>query len=199
MTHLLRLMTNDSPRLLLSIALLSAAIISFQLALIQIISNVQWHHFAYMVISMALLGFGAAGTLLAISRDKLVNNAEALLPGLMICTGIAMSLVTDISQMPFLRFDSYLLFAEYTHIGRLIFTYLLYFIPFFLGALVIGIVFVKHVDRIGKIYFSNLMGSGAGSIVAVLFIWLFVPSQIPACIAILPVIGALIVLPKNKR
>src|SRR5688500_15341919 len=115
-------MTHNSRWLLLSIALLSASIISFQLVLIQIISNVQWHHFAYMVISIALLGFGAAGSLLAILREKLVNRAGILLPVLMIATGIAMSLVTELSQKPFLRFDSYLLFAEYEHIGRLLFT-----------------------------------------------------------------------------
>ncbi|HKH62128.1 MAG TPA: hypothetical protein VKA49_14905 [Flavitalea sp.] len=192
-------MTPDSRKLLLSIALLSAAIISFQLALIQIISNVQWYHFAYMVISMALLGFGAAGTVLAIFREKLVNNTQTLLPVLMIGTGISMALVTDICQAPFVRFDSYLLFAEYAHIGRLVFTYLLYFVPFFIGALAIGLVFVRHVDEIGKVYFSNLVGSGIGSFVAVLLIWLFLPKEIPACIAILPIIGALMILPKNKR
>ena len=152
-----------------------------------------------MVISMALLGFGAAGTVLAIFREKLVSKTETLFPVLMIGTGISMALVTDISQAPFLRFDSYLLFAEYAHIGRLVFTYLLYFVPFFIGALVIGLVFVKHVDEIGKVYFSNLLGSGIGSLVAVLLIWLFLPKEIPACIAILPVIGALMILPKNKR
>ena len=190
-----RLTTSDS----LSIAFLSAAIISFQLALIQIISNVQWHHFAYMVISMALLGFGAAGTVLAILREKIVRNSDALLPFLMISTSIAMSLVVDFSQMPFLRFDSYLLFAEYAHIGRLVFTYLLFFIPFFLGALVIGVVFVIHVDEISKVYFSNLLGSGIGSVLAVMLIWFLLPNQIPACVAILPVLAALLIMPKKKR
>ena len=193
------LMTHNSRWLLLSIALVSASVISFQLVLIQIISNVQWHHFAYMVISMALLGFGAAGSLLAILREKLVSSSGVVLPVLMIATGIAMSLVTDFSQKPFVRFDSYLLFAEYAHIGRLVFTYLLYFIPFFSGALVIGIVFVKHVDEIGKIYFSNLVGSGVGSLIAVILIWFFLPNVLPACIAILPMAGALMILPKRNR
>src|ERR1035437_7162211 len=113
-------------KLLFSIAFLSAAIIAF--------------HLAYMVISLALLGFGAAGTVLAIFKENLINRTDALLPFLMISTGIVMSLVTDVSQMPFIRFDSYLLFAEYSHIGKLLLTYLLFFIPFFLGALAIGLV-----------------------------------------------------------
>ena len=59
-------------RLYLSVGFLSAAIIAFQLALMQILSIVQWYHFAYMVISVALLGCGEAGTVLAIFRERLI-------------------------------------------------------------------------------------------------------------------------------
>ena len=186
-------------KLLLPIAFLSAAIIAFQVALIQILSIVQWYHFAYMVISIALLGFGAAGSMLAIFQKRLVRQTEILLPFLMAGTAIAMALVTDISQMPFIRFDSYLLFAEYSHLGRLLLTYLLFFIPFFLGALAIGLVFVKYVGDIGKIYFANLLGSGAGGVVALVLIGFFFPNQLPAFIAILPVLAGLIIVPKTKR
>src|SRR6186713_3119229 len=83
-----------------SIAFLSAAIIAFQLALIQILSISQWYHFAYMVISTALLGFGAAGSLLAIFQKYLTRRTEFLLPFLMTSTAITMSLVTDVAQKP---------------------------------------------------------------------------------------------------
>src|SRR5688572_3927775 len=186
-------------KLLFSIGFLSAAIIAFQLALMQILSIVQWYHFAYMIISVALLGFGAAGTVLAIFRQKLIVHTEALLPILMISTGITMALVTDVSQMSFLRFDSYLLFVEYSHIGRLLLTYLLFFIPFFFGALAIGLIFVKYVDEIGKIYFANLFGSGAGGVLALLLIWVLFPKQLPAFISMLPVLAGLMIFPKKKK
>ncbi len=183
----------------ISIGLLSAAIIAFQLALIQILSIVQWYHFAYMVISVALLGFGAAGSVMAIFRQFLRRHTEKLLPILMTASGIAMAMVTDISQMTFIRFDSYLLFAEYTHIGRLLLTYLLFFIPFFLGALAIGMAFVKYVDEIGKIYFANLLGSGAGGMVILFLTWYFFPAQLPAFVAFLPLMAALLIVPKKNR
>ncbi len=44
-------------RLYTAIGLLSASMIAFQLALMQILSISQWNHFAYMVISVALLSF----------------------------------------------------------------------------------------------------------------------------------------------
>lgn len=151
-----------------------------------------------MVISVALLGFGAAGSLLAVLRKSMVSHTILLTPILMILTGMAMSVVTDVSQMAVIRFDSYLLFSEYTHIGKLFITYLSFFVPFFLGALAIGLVFVKYVDDIGKIYFANLLGSGAGGVTALLLIWFFFPNQLPALIAILPVLAGLLIIPKAK-
>ena len=110
------------------------------------------------MVSFCLYGYfdGAAWDLvrqdlyLQFFKNTCTNRTELLLPFLMTGTGITMSLVTDVSQMPFIRFDSYLLFAEYAHIGKLLLTYLLFFIPFFLGALAIGLVFVKMLMKSGK-------------------------------------------------
>jgi spermidine synthase len=191
--------THPTPhKLLFSIGFLSAAIIAFQLALIQILSIIQWHHFAYMVISMAMLGFGAAGTTLALARQKLVRHSNHFIPLLMMATGIAMALVTGMSQWPFVRFDSYLLFTGFSQIGKLLATYLLFFVPFFLGALAIGIIFVQHVHDIGKIYFADLLGSGAGGVMAVAIIWLVIPARLPSVISILPVLAGVLILPNKK-
>jgi hypothetical protein len=185
-------------KIFFSIGILSAAIIAFQLALMQILSIVQWYHFAYMVISVALLGFGAAGTLLSLFRHQLLKHIEMLLPFLMITTGIMMAFVIDVSQLSFIRFDSYLLFAEYNHIGRLFITYLLFFIPFFSGALAIGLIFINYAEDIGRIYFANLLGSGAGALLALLLLLFFYSRQLPAFISILPVLAGVMMIPKRN-
>jgi len=61
-------------RLAISIGLLSCSIVAFQVALMQILSGCQWNHFAYMVISVAMLGFGASGTALAFLKKYLVQK-----------------------------------------------------------------------------------------------------------------------------
>ncbi|HTF66246.1 MAG TPA: hypothetical protein VK638_26530, partial [Edaphobacter sp.] len=48
-----------------ALLLVSASVLSYQVILVRAFSIGQWHHFSYMVISIALLGFGASGTLLA--------------------------------------------------------------------------------------------------------------------------------------
>jgi len=191
---------NDSlTRISVSVSLLSVSIIAFQLSLIQILSIVQWYHFAYMVISVALLGFGAAGTFLSLAKNILIKKTELLLPSLMILSGLAMAISVNVAQAESIRFDSYLLFADYSHLWKLLVTYLLFFIPFFLGALAIGIIFVKHIDNIGKLYFANMLGSGIGGVAAVFLIWIFFPEKLPAVIAGIALIAGLIIISKEQR
>lgn len=37
----------------------------------RLFSIIQWHHFAYLIISIALLGYGVAGALVAIGQDAM--------------------------------------------------------------------------------------------------------------------------------
>ncbi|WP_150744739.1 hypothetical protein, partial [Pseudomonas fluorescens] len=56
---------------LLALALLSASALGYEVLLLRLLSIIQWHHFAYMMISVALLGYGAAGTAVALARPVL--------------------------------------------------------------------------------------------------------------------------------
>lgn len=191
--------TGIQYRTQITVILLSAAIIAYQLVLMQILSYVQWYHFAYMVISIALLGFGAAGTVLSLFRNKLMTKFDTLVPLLIISSGLLMSVVTQVSQLRFARFDTYLFFSDRSQILNLLFTFLLFFLPFFTGALSIGMFFVKHSKNIGKIYFSNLAGSGIGGIAAIFLVWKFLPGVLPAVVSILPVISGLILISKRTK
>lgn len=185
-------------RLYISLTLLSAAIIAYQLVLMQILSITQWYHFAYMVISVALLGFGAAGSALAIFRGRLMEKYDQYLPALILLSGFSMSLVVVVSQSGLIRFDSYLVFAEGKHIGKLIITYLLFLLPFFFGSLAIGMIFTREVKQIGRIYFSNLAGSGFGGVLVLGLFVVFMPSTLPAVIGIITTIAGILILRRKQ-
>lgn len=53
---------------LLPVGLISAATLAHEVLLMRLFSIIQWHQFAYMIISIALLGFGASGTFVALAR-----------------------------------------------------------------------------------------------------------------------------------
>lgn len=173
--------------------------IAFQLSLMQYLSIVQWYHFAYMVIAIALLGFGAAGTFLALFRNSLIQRIKVLLPLFITLSGIFMPLSLWLSGQPLFRFDTYLLFVEQKEIWRLLLFELLFFLPFFFCALAIGMVFIKYADRIGKLYFSNLVGSGLGGILIIALFWMASPSLIPFFIGLLTLLASFIILSPQKR
>lgn len=186
-------------RLMTAMFLLSVALIAYQLAVIQLLSYVQWYHYANMVISIALLGFGAAGTTLSLNRERLLKHSETLLPLLMIFCGFTMVLAVEMSHSSFARFDSYLLFTDRFQWVKLLVNSLLYFIPFFIGALALGIVFIKYVQDIGRLYFANLAGSGIGAVLSAVLAWYFLPASLSLIVGTLPLITAFILIKSSRH
>lgn len=183
-------------RLIVAIGLVSGAIVAFQLSLMQILSIVQWHHFATMIIALALLGFGASGTCIALLRERLVKIYTYMMPICLLACGVAMALAVETAQSPFIRFDSLLLFVEPRSFWRLALTCLIYLVPFFLGALAIGLAFTRHVPVIGQLYCANLIGSGLGGVLAIILMWWFPPESIPGLIAVFPILAGIIMCGK---
>lgn len=194
-----RIYSYDTIRLGLSISIISAAIVAYEIQLMHFFTIVQWHHFAYMVISIALLGFGASGTLLSLFRNEMLKRADWLLPFFMISSGLMMSISVRVSRMDFLLFDSYLLFVDHSQFSRLLGTYLLFFLPFLMGSLALGLVFVKKVAQIGTFYFSDMLGSGIGGILAIFLLWHLEPIDLPWVIALMPLLAGLLLIKKKER
>ena len=63
-------------RLLAAVLLVSTAAIAYEILLMRMLSIVHWHHFAWMVISLALLGYGASGSAIALGRRWLEPRFE---------------------------------------------------------------------------------------------------------------------------
>lgn len=184
-------------KLIIAVSILSAAIVTYEIQLMHFFTIVQWHHFASMVISIALLGFGASGTVISIFRKWMLKRVDFLLPFLMISSGLLMTIVIRASRSDFILFDSYTLFVDRAQFSRLLWTYFLFFLPFFFGALAIGLIFVKKVAKIGTFYFSDLLGSGVGGGLAIFLFWQFSPEEIPSIIAVLPILAGILIISKK--
>lgn len=190
---------NRTLRLTLSVALLSVSIVAYEIQLMHFFTIVQWHHYASMIISVALLGFGASGTLLSLFRKQMIEKADALLPAFMITSGLLMSFGVRLSRMEFLLFDSYLLFVDPTQFLRLMGTCVLFFLSFLTGSLALGLIFVKRVSQIGVFYFADMTGSGFGGLLAIYLLWQFEPADLPWMIALMPVVSGLMIIRKKAR
>ena len=81
---------TPAPRDLVAVAVVSAAILALEVALMRALSIFRWHHFAYLVISLALLGFGASGTWLALLGPR--RRADLITWNRCLTLGLALSI-----------------------------------------------------------------------------------------------------------
>jgi hypothetical protein len=151
---------RPSPTKILAVGLLSAGTLLAELALTRLFAVAQFYHFAFLVISLALLGFGAAGSLLAI-RPRLKARDPA---GWMI--GFALSIVIGYAVMNVLPFDSYAIASDRREIPKLLLTLAAASTPFFFSGLVVGALLAQDVSGAHRIYAANLAGSAAGCALA---------------------------------
>ena len=159
----------------LAIAAVSAGILGYEVLLMRLFAIVQWHHFAYMVISVALLGFGASGSMLALAQDRLkprfvpVFAVAAALFGITAVAGFGLA-----QRLPF---NALALVWEPRQLLYLLVMYMLFTVPFFCGATCIGLTLMTFGERIGRIYRSNMVGSGLGALGTLLALFVVAPSD----------------------
>ena len=169
--------------LLWAVTLLSAAALAFEILLMRLFSVAQWHHFAYMIISVALLGYGASGTVLTVFRNRLqgrfsaVFTAGAVLFSLTVPASFALAGLVPLNTLEIVWDRGQLVY--------LLAVYLLLAVPFFCAATAIGLALSRPGARIGLVYRSDLIGAAAGAAGIVGFLFVLEPA---AC---LPLIGSL--------
>jgi hypothetical protein len=183
-------------RIPLAVGLASAAVIALQIVLMQLLAIAQWHHFAYMIISTALLGFGAAGTVLVLVRTFLDRHYAAAMPLLLLACAMSMAASAWLAGLAG-GFDAFLLFFDLRQFGLLVLAYLAYCLPFFFAGLAITLAFYREVGRIGTLYFANLAGSGAGAMLAIGLLWLLPAARLNGLLAALVLLSAWVVRPRT--
>jgi len=167
-----------------AIGLFSAALIGSQISLMQALAQAQWSHFAHMIIAVAMLGFGVSGTWLALAGSSLLKRAAIWVPLGMAAAAAALTLAPFLAALPGIGFDMMELFITGGSPLKLVFTYLAFFMPFFFGALAIGLAFAATPERIGALYAWNLAGSALGGPITLLLLTFISASQAGAFLAL---------------
>jgi len=158
---------------LLTIALLSATALGYEILLIRLFSIIQWHHFAYMIISLALLGYGASGTFLSFLQPRLLRRyPSALLSSLAL---FALSALPCFLLAQRIAFNPEEMLWNPRQLLWLAGMYLLLSLPFFFAANAIALTLARYGARMGRIYAADLLGAGAGSIGVLLLMFVLAP------------------------
>ena len=150
--------------LYLSVFLISASTLAFQIVLSRLFAVTQFYHFAFMTVSLALLGVGASGTALSVFPSLRQGDPARRLSLFALLT--ALSTLGSFTLANRLPFDSFAIAWDRRQVLYLVLMYLALATPFFFSALVVGWLFSARPADAARIYTANLTGSSIGCLLA---------------------------------
>ena len=151
------------------------ASIGYEIALTRFFALSSWSEYGYWVISLAMLGLAASGTVAALAARPLLRLGQTvlvLLPVLaMAAATIGWHWTTLVPFNPLELQNRQLWSGQFANIAQY---YAALFPFFFLIGLYVSLVFVVNARQIGRVYAADLAGAGLGA-VAVLALMFAVP------------------------
>ena len=161
--------------MLFGIALCSFSALLLELALTRLFSVVLFYHFAFLAISIALLGLGAGGVFAHLRKNQLARletralvsrlcSINALIVPVVLVIVLRIPVSLDISRANFLRLTA---------------IYLASAVPFFFTGLEFSIVFAREARHVSPLYAADLAGGALACLAIVpLLNWLGGPNTV---------------------
>jgi spermidine synthase len=145
-------------RLAAGVGILSAAILLAEVTLSRVFAIVQFHHFGFLLVTLALLGIGASGSLMALLPGL---SSPRLWPAYAL--GFALTSMAGYLLVVWFPFDSYRIAWDARELGLLAGNLLALAVPFALAGLLTGGMLRSSPAQAGQIYGANLIGSALGA------------------------------------
>jgi spermidine synthase len=152
---------------LAAISLTSFSALLLELALTRLFSVVLFYHFAFLAISVALLGLGAGGVFAHLWRNWLTRFATRRLAAIL-CTANAAAIFLALEVV--LHVPVSLELSRW-NLLRLTALYLASAVPFFFTGLIFSVVFARETRHVTRLYGADLLGGAT------------------ACLAVVPVLN----------
>lgn len=188
---------RPSCRLFPGIFLISTTTLALEISLSRYLAVTRNYHFAFLVVSMAFLGYGASGSFLASLRHRFlqdINSWRSRAALLYSWTILACFIGSNI-----LSFD--LIELNWSP-GKLFLFPLLYFllaIPFFFSGIIISLTIAQFPEAIARIYFADLSGAALGTILSFGLFSLRGDRGVFPLLALLPLGAGLFFISKKQK
>ncbi|HEV7929032.1 MAG TPA: SAM-dependent methyltransferase, partial [Nitrosospira sp.] len=173
-----------------------ACVLAYEVLLTRLFSIVLWHHFAYMIISAAMLGYGASGAALTLLKDKVASHVG--IAYVTATAGMAVLMPTAFLLAQQVPFNPLELLWDNTQLTGLLAIYLLMMLPFFFGGLGIGLVMWHFADQAGRVYACDILGAGVGSLGVIVVLFLVPPHKVLAVVTALALLATAVAIFEMK-
>ncbi len=182
--------------LLAGLALTSFAALLLELALTRLFSVVLFYHFAFLAISIALLGLGAGGVFAYLLKSRLATHDTRSLAALL-CMANSVVVIVVLEIVLHARVA---LQVSWANFARLTVLYLASAVPFFLTGLLFAVVFARETRRIPRLYGADLCGGALACLAVVpLLNWVGGPNVIIVAGVMMAIAGAIWAVSKTAR
>ena len=185
----------------IAISLLSSCVLAYEVLLTRLLSIVLWHHFAYMIISAAMLGYGASGTALTLLKESVFKvrfEQHSGVAYVIAAAALALLMPAVFLLAQQVTFNPLELLWDRTQPVKLFAVYLLMMLPFFCGGFGIGLVFARHGKLSTRIYAYDIMGAGIGSMGVIGVLFFMLPERMLTALSALALLAAAIAVVELK-
>ncbi|MFQ6069342.1 MAG: hypothetical protein ACE5LC_02325 [Candidatus Aminicenantales bacterium] len=193
-----KLIEVEKPKIgqLFALFFVSSATLCLEVTLTRYFSISQEYHFAFLVVSIAFLGFGASGSFLFLSRRIALLELNSLLT--LSSLFFSITILSSFFVSNSLPFDFFSLSWDRSQIFYIFVYYFFLSIPFFFAGLTISSAVTRLAREINKVYFFDLLGAGTGSLLAS---FIFLPHGdrgVMVIISLVAVVGSLLFSLRTK-
>jgi hypothetical protein len=182
----------------IAVGLVAGCTLALQVVLTRLFSAVLFYHFAFLAISLALLGAGAGAILVYLRPGWFARPAtEPLMARWCAAFAVLLVLVPLVVvrlDFPYLTGGVTFEFAFKLALASLVAT-----LPFLAAGVAIALAITRYVAGAGRVYAFDLGGAGLGALLVVPALWLLDAPTLAAALGVLAGVAALLVAPARSR
>ena len=163
----------------ISVFLITLSGLVLEVGLTRIYSASIWYHFAFVAISVALLGWGLGGFTVHLLKQRVRLTMQSAALVTVLYAGAIPLCLWLLVRYPF-------------EMDRLALYFLAPLLPFFLAGMALSIIFDLHRAVAGSLYFFDLLGAAIGAVLITLLLYLLGGEAALLTGAIAPAIAAVL-------
>jgi hypothetical protein len=166
-------------RVAVGVGLVAASTLMLQVLLTRLFSALLFYHYAFLAISLGLLGVGAGAILIYVrpewfERGGVERNLAGWCAALSV---LLMAVPAALVRLPYLP-DLYESEVNFDFVLKLATAAVLAALPFLAAGIVIALAVRHYVRSIGRLYAFDLVGAGAGAVSVVPLLWVTDPATL---------------------
>jgi len=163
-------------KLIFSILVVTFSTMLLEVLMTRVFSVIYLGQFAFLIISLALFGYGLSGVYLSVSKWARKENSLAYLERFLLGFALSIPLVYKFSLTVTVDFLN--LFQSWQNLLALALNFIILVVPFFFAGVALALIFASYSQQIGRLYFIDLAGAALGSLAIIPLIPVLGPTRI---------------------